>query len=243
MSANYKNFIITFLTSFVVGCGATLIVANSENGYTAGFVFLPLFFLICITTLALFISGIVCLILKSKFAPWLLLSAVLLLTFFLSSAMIAKHFEIGAYRQDPMISFSDEVSNVVIFKEGATNDQIEDFWQTVMSSKRSDGRGYETIPGVRTTMRTKPRNGQDAISFSFFSNATEDQRQFVISKIKSSPIVYQILENQPNEPNDNSSSNVKNRRIKKIKMVNLTNNKKSMPLKKLGVMFAVQLSF
>ena len=226
MSAKLKKFIITFLASFVIGCGATLIVASSENGYVAGFVFLPLFFLICIATLVLFIISIVCFILKSKIAPWLLLSAILLPAGFFSSALIAKHFEIGAYYQEPMIKWSDEVNNVVLFKERTTNEQIEDFWKKTMSSEREDGRGYTTIPGVRTITRIQPRNGREAIAFVFFPNPTEEQKQFVLTKVKSSPIVYQLLENEPmSEQNDNSSPTVKTGESKKIKIVNSTNLK------------------
>ncbi|MGI8544995.1 MAG: hypothetical protein ACR2MD_16165 [Aridibacter sp.] len=124
MSTNYRNFTITFLITVGIGCGATLIVASSENGYIAGFVFLPLFFLIIFATLILFIIGLFCLGYKNKSAPWILLSAILLPVSFVSSAMIAKYFEIGAYYQEPMVSWSDEANNVVVFKEGTTNDQI-----------------------------------------------------------------------------------------------------------------------
>ena len=228
MSTIYRNFIITFLISTVIGCGATLIIVNSDNGYVAGFVFLPLFLLIGVATLILFVTGLVCLGLESKSAPWILLAAVLLPVSFFSSAMIAKHFEIGAYYQEPMISLSDNANNVVLFKEGTTRDQINDFWEKTMSLERGDGRGYDHLPGIRTMMQIQPRNGREAMAFGFSSNATEEQKQFVFSKVKSSPIVYKLLENESlkeQNDNDSSSNTEKTGKSQKFKVENLTNSK------------------
>ncbi|MGI8544994.1 MAG: hypothetical protein ACR2MD_16160 [Aridibacter sp.] len=65
-----------------------------------------------------------------------------------------------------------------------------------MSIERDDGRGYAHLPGVRTMMQIQPRNGREAMAFGFFPNATEKQQRFVFSKVRSSPIVYQLLENE-----------------------------------------------
>lgn len=196
MSAIYRNFIVTFLVSVVIGCGATLMVASSANGYVAGFVVLPLILLIGVASLILFVVGCICLGFKSSVASWLLLSAFLLPASFISSAMVAKYFEIGAYHQDPMIPISDGINSVVVFEKGTTNDQINDFWEKTMSLERTDGRGYDHLPGIRTMMQIQPRNGRDAMAFGFFPNATEEQRQFVFSRVRSSTIVYQLLENE-----------------------------------------------
>ncbi|HEY0658692.1 MAG TPA: hypothetical protein VGD05_09470 [Pyrinomonadaceae bacterium] len=102
MNANFRNFIITFLISAGIGCSATYLIASSDNGYVAGFIVLPLFLLFGVASLILFITGLICFGIKNKFAPWLLLSAVLLPVCFVSSAMIAKYFEIGAYYQEPV---------------------------------------------------------------------------------------------------------------------------------------------
>ena len=65
-----------------------------------------------------------------------------------------------------------------------------------MSIERADGRGHDHLPGVRDMGRNQSRNGHEVIDFGFFPNATEDQKQLVYAKVKSSPIVYQLLENQ-----------------------------------------------
>lgn len=196
MKEVYKKIVLIFLISFIIGSGAILLVVKSENGYVAGFVFLPLFFFIALLSLILLIVGFILLGSKEKFAPWVLLSAVLIPASFISSGLAAKYFEIGAYREEPMISFTNEVSNIVLFKEGTTNDQINDFWDKTMSIERADGRGHDHLPGVRDMGSGQPQNGHKTIDFGFFPNATEEQKQFVFAKVKSSPIVYQLLENQ-----------------------------------------------
>lgn len=115
----------------------------------------------------------------------------------------------------------DEVNNVVVFNEGTTNEQINDFWQTVMSSKRDDEGGYLHLAGVRTMVRIQVQNGREAIAFSFFPSAAEEQKQFVFAKIKSSPMVYQLLENQSiKELNVNSANSEKP--AKKVIVTNST---------------------
>lgn len=196
MKTVYKKIFLIFLLSFVIGSGAISLVVRSDNGYVAGFVFLPILFFISLLSLILFIVGFILLVLKEKSAPWILLSAVLIPSFFISSGLIAKHFEIGAYREEPMVSIPEEISSIIVFKKGVTNDQVNDFWNTILSTEGSDKRGFETIPGVRTISSLQTKNGNEAIAFSFFPNATEEQKQFVFTKVKSSPIVYQLLENQ-----------------------------------------------
>ncbi len=230
MNTIYRNFVISSLVSIGIGFSATMLVVNSENGYVAGFIFLPLFLFICVASLILFIVGLISLGLENKSWAWLLLSAFLLPASFFSACLIAKYFEIGAYRQEPMISFLDEVNNVIVFKEGTTNKQVNDFWQTVMSLNRDDGRGYSHLPGVRTMTRLQSQNGREAIGFSFFPNATEEQKQFVFAKVKSSPMVYQFLENQSikefsaNSAGSSSTAN-SDKPTKKVSVTNLTNSK------------------
>ena len=230
MKGVYKKIILTFLISFGIGGGAILLVASSDNGYVAGFVFLPLFFLIGISSLILFIVGFILLGSNNKSAPWILLSAILVPVCFISSGLIAKYFEIGAYREEPMTPISDGVNNVVVFKEETTNDQINKFWEKTMSLELADGRGYDHLPGVGTMMRIQAQNGREAIAFGFFSHATEEQKQFVFAKVKSSPIVYQLLKNQSmkelNVNSDNSSpSSNSNMPVNKVAVTKSMNSK------------------
>jgi hypothetical protein len=206
------------------------LITSSQNGYVAGFIVLPLLFLFAVASLILLVTGFVCLGLGKKSAPWLLLSAVLLPASFISSALIAKYFEIGAYHEEPMVSFSDETTSVVLFKEGMTNEQIEDFWNKTMSLERADGRGRDHLPGVRTMWREKAQNGREVMAFGFFPNATAEQRQFVFARVKSSPMVYQLIENQSmKEFNANSAKSFtsanSNMPLKKFLVTDSTNSK------------------
>lgn len=227
MKPIYRNFIITFLVSVALGCGATYLIASSSNGYTAGFIFLALFLLIGVTSLVLLFAGFICLGVESKSAPWLLLSSVLLPVSFISSALVAKHFEVGAYYQEPMRPIPSGVDkSVVVFKEGTTNEQINDFWNITMSVERAGESGYERLPGVGTMGRSQSRNGQEIIVFDFFSDATEEQKQYVFSKVKSSPVVHQLLENESLEEQSVSPSlNNKTGETNTIKMINSTDSK------------------
>jgi len=97
---------ITAILSAVAGSIPTAILASTENGYVAGFVVLPLLLLLGIVRILLFICAIL-FIAKEKFALGLyfLLSVPLIPAFWLGSAIVAKHFEIGAYRVEPMVPF------------------------------------------------------------------------------------------------------------------------------------------
>jgi hypothetical protein len=226
MRKNLDKIILSVFLPAAIGCGAILPVIHSQNGYVAGFVFLPLFLLICAASLILFVIALIGLIAGNKSAAWILLSAILLPAGFISSGLVAKYFEIGAYYQEPMTPILGGITNVVVFKEGITNDQINDFWNKTMSVERADGRGYDHLPGVRTMGQDKSPTGQETIIFDFFPSATEEQRQFVFSRVKSSPIVYRLLENEPpKEQSASPSPTVKTGEFKEVKTVNSTDSK------------------
>lgn len=229
MSKNFNKIILSIFLPIALGFGAILPVVNSENGYVAGYIFFPLFLLISLATLCLFIVGLIYLVIEAKLGGWILLAAFLLPASFILSGMTAKYFEIGAYRQEPMISLDEGVNNIVVFKKGTTNNQINDFWEKTMSLECSDGKGYEHLPGLGTMMKIQARNEREAMAFGFFSNATEEQKQFIFAKVKSSPIVYQFLENQSvkewNANSENSSALNSNVPLKKVVITNSANLK------------------
>lgn len=229
MNAIYENIAISSLIAIGLGVGATSIVVDSDNGYVAGFVFFPLLILICIASFISFIVALFTLATKSKIWIGFLLFAFLLPTSFFTASITAKHFELGAYRQEPMIPIIEETSNIIIFKKDVTRDQVSEFWNTVMSTERSDGRGFTTIPGVGTMGSLRTRNGNDTMTFSFFPNATEEQKQFVFSTVKDSSIVEQVLENQSVKEFDKNSDDSKtdsnsDNTNKKAVIINSTNS-------------------
>jgi hypothetical protein len=81
---------------------------------------------------------------------------------------------------------------VIFFNLDATHDQIETFWQETLSAKSN--KGYMTRPGIREILRLLPVQDHEAIAVTFFPNATPAQRDDVKARVKSSPLVYKVLE-------------------------------------------------
>jgi hypothetical protein len=100
------GFAVTLALSAVAGTVPTAILASADNGYVAAYALLPLLFLVLILCGFLLFSAIA-FIAKEKFAIalYFLLSVLLVPTFWAVSAEVAKHFEIGAYRVDPLQPF------------------------------------------------------------------------------------------------------------------------------------------
>lgn len=100
------GFTITVILSAIAGSIPTAILASADNGYVAAYAILPLFFLVLSVCVVLFICVLV-FIVKEKFAIalYFLLSVLLVPAFWMGSAMVAKHFQIGAYRVEPMQPF------------------------------------------------------------------------------------------------------------------------------------------
>ena len=88
-----------------------------------------------------------------------------------------------------------KASLVIYFKLGVTNQQIEDFWHEVLSRADPQGRGYYHRAGVGDISRVKSIQGHEGLAMSFFPDATKEEREEVTRDIRSSPIVYKILEN------------------------------------------------
>ena len=170
----------------------------SDNGYVAGFVFLPLLLMIGIISFILVFIGLI--MITKKAGPFLLLSALLLPIGFFGAGFIAKALELGAYREDPMVPLTPENSNIIIFQKGTTENQINDFWKEVLSVKRSDNRGDDHLPGVKGIGRMPEKDGHEIVEFNFSAGSTEEQRQHAYAIIRSSPIVLELRENVPTKP-------------------------------------------
>lgn len=218
------GFAITFALSAVGGAIPTGVLASAENGYVAGYAVLPLFLLVAIVCLALFIGAIV-FIGKEKFAIGLyfLVSVLLIPTFWITSASLAKHFEIGAYRIDPIRPIIPPIANKIIFKKSVTDDEVQEFWRNTLSIEHPGG-GSMSLPGVQAISTALPEDGHEILLFSFFENATEDQKALVRDRILASQKVLQLKENteisRPNrEPVDGLNTNEAKRRDSKVVIV------------------------
>lgn len=100
------GFAVTIAASAIVGMVPIAIFARAENGYVAGYLVLPVLFLMAAIFILLGITAVV-FIAKDKFAfaLYLILSIFLVPAFALGFALAAKHFEIGAYRVEPVRPF------------------------------------------------------------------------------------------------------------------------------------------
>ncbi|MGB7209367.1 MAG: hypothetical protein WBD27_11950 [Pyrinomonadaceae bacterium] len=190
------GFAVTLVVSALVGSIPTAILASSDNGYVAGYLVLPLLVLMVVVCGGLFICSVV-FIVKEKFAIglYLLLSVFLVPTFTIGSALAAKEFAIGAYRIEPMRPMIPAIANKIVFKEGVTNGEVQHFWQNVLSKPHESGRGKMSLPGIQSIGSFPTQNGREVITFSFFENASDEQKDAIRNAIRSSPIVGEYSEN------------------------------------------------
>ena len=85
-----------------------------------------------------------------------------------------------------------EADLVVFFKSGTTSEEIYKFTNETISTPGE--RGYRSLPGIWRTFYLLPVDGHEGYAIEFFPNATEQQRKYVKARVKSSPIVYKVLE-------------------------------------------------
>ena len=99
----------------------------------------------------------------------------------------------AAEKQDMVPIGPDVKANLVIFfNVDATHDQIENFWQETLSTKSQ--KGHWPRPGIRDIMRLFAVQGHEAIAVTFFPNATQAERDDIRARVKSSPLVYKVME-------------------------------------------------
>lgn len=111
---NYKHLGISFFCTAAIGFALASVIIYSENGYVGSMIFFPLFLLVIFAGFVLFLISIVVFSFdKNNLGIGLLLSSFLLPASFVAFCLIAKYFEIGAYRQQPMIPFP-VAANIVI---------------------------------------------------------------------------------------------------------------------------------
>ena len=196
MKRFYLYLAVSIIVAITLGCYAASEVITSQNGYVAGFIYFPLLVLIGVAALILLLGAITSAVRGRQGTPFIVSGLLLPASFFIT-LMLANHYQWGAYREDPMVLMEPEIANIVLFAKNATHDQIENFWEETLSTKREDGKGHDHLPGVRGITRFSPRNGHEVGEFDFFDSATDEQREYVYSRVRSSPVVFKLLENVP----------------------------------------------
>jgi hypothetical protein len=85
---------------------------------------------------------------------------------------------------------------LIYFNINSSQEQINAFQKAVLSRPHPEGRGEYLPPGVRTLLAIGPVEGHEGFAITFFRDATSEQRQELLRAIKSSSLVYKVLENR-----------------------------------------------
>lgn len=103
---------------------------------------------------------------------------------------------VQTYEKQEIVKFGPKVKAnlVIVFKSDVTNDQVEEFRRNVLQIAKSNEleRGY--FPGVRQYLRSLPIQRHEAVALTFHSGITAVQRDEVVARIRSSPLVYKVFE-------------------------------------------------
>jgi len=118
------------------------------------------------------------------------------LTVFLCLAIVALLAVACARSDERMYPIGPEVTAdlIVYFKSGVSQNQINDFWQNVLSYPDPNGRGYYHRPGVGMLGSVSTVEGHEGVSINFFSNATDAERADLRRRVNESPLVFTVLE-------------------------------------------------
>ncbi len=189
-----RKILIVAAISLGLGVLAFVPVVESDNGYVAGFIFLPMLVLVGVSMLFLFILGIALISVRKEAGLFFLLASLLVPCGFFGAAVVSKRLEIGTYYQEPMSPIVSAVANKVVFKKDATHDEVQKFWSDVLSEGVSES-GTRTRPGVQGISSNSPENGHEVVTFAFFANATDEQKSDIRERIMAYPPVHQYLEN------------------------------------------------
>lgn len=82
---------------------------------------------------------------------------------------------------------------VVYLNADVTNDEINSFWENIIAD--TDEKGSHLLPGIGFAGRTRSVQDHPAIAIRFFPDITESERDLIMSRINSSPLVFKVLEN------------------------------------------------
>jgi ketosteroid isomerase-like protein len=109
-------------------------------------------------------------------------------------AEYSEHIRDEAAEKQDMVPIGPDVRAdlVIFFKTDATHDQIENFWEETLSIKSN--KGHSPRPGIRELLRLLAVQDHEGIAVTFFPNATPAQRDDIKARVKSSPLVYKVLE-------------------------------------------------
>ena len=88
----------------------------------------------------------------------------------------------------------DSKTDIIVYlRKDATNEEERQFWDEVVGNPTGPT-SHELLPGISGVMATASVDGHRAIAVEFWSYATQEERDYVMSRILDSPLVYTVLE-------------------------------------------------
>lgn len=196
--SQYIKLAAASLLSIALGLTAARMVANEPNGYVAGYTWFAFLLLCGFLVLCLLITSLILLLVKRvQFSLLLILCSALLAGSYLISFAVMQEFGWTNFHEE-MVSLDPDVADLIIlFKQGAGHDEIENFWQETLSTRQ--GTGSWPRPGIRDIGRIPSIHGHEAVEVNFFPSTTESEREDIKSRVKSSPVVYKMFEDVPKD--------------------------------------------
>ena len=101
------------------------------------------------------------------------------------------------WRNQPQVVFGQDVraSLVVYLTAGATNDQINSVWSSVLGDPDPRGKGHRLLPGIQSVSRATPAEGHEAIAVTVRRSATVGEKAAIHQRLAACEFVYKVLEN------------------------------------------------
>jgi ketosteroid isomerase-like protein len=84
---------------------------------------------------------------------------------------------------------------VIIFNAGTKDQQVNEFWRTVLEVADQSARGYRFRDGILSTLKVPPVEGHQALAVQFHDEATQAQKEKIKERIKGSTLVFRVFEN------------------------------------------------
>jgi len=181
-------------TAVAVGAVVGVILALRETkqwGYVVGY---DMAAVILIGAALLFMSALLLLARRTRLVgQWGLLAVISLVLTFYIGIFAAKN--LGAWNE-PMVRFGPEIpaNLVVLFRDDATDLQIETFAETNIAVPHSGGGGTDLLPGLQSLLKVEVA-GHQGYALQFSRSASAEQRAKVRRRVQSAPITWRVFEN------------------------------------------------
>lgn len=201
LTTKWKSaFAAVALVSISFGSYLAFKLAGEPIGYLASYTYLailvfagPVVFVLLLLGASLSISSR-----TRRFGIASATAGILIVAGYLGTFKILQKTGRVLYEHEKMVPIGPEVKSdlVIYFKHGTTNDQINNFWNNVLSTPDRDGRGSWPKPGVGDLGAVFPAvDGHEGVAVKFQESASQEEREQLKAAAGSSPLVFKIFEN------------------------------------------------